>query len=416
MLRSTECIVIGAGQAGLAMSYCLGRQGVEHVVLERGSVGERWKTERWPGLRLLTPNWMMRLPGSAPAKVDPAGFMSAQGFADVLEDYRRRIDAPVVSDCEVLSVCPASGRFVVETTQGDWLARSVIVATGACDQPSVPSWASSLPERIQQVVPSRYRGSKNLPKGNALVVGASATGIQLAAEIAASGRQVTLAAGRHVRSPRRYRGRDLFEWLDASGFLNEGPPVGAASLRLRRQPSMQLVGSDTGRELSLDRLARDGVRIAGRAIGHAGGRISFAANLDAELAAAERRRHVLLSVIDAHIQALGIDAAEDPAAWELPVHPGPGPETLDLVGEDISTVIWATGFRRSYPWLNLPVLDADGEIVTDGGLTDVPGLFVLGLPYMRRRSSAFIDGVGRDAEELAPLVAGHLAHPQRQAA
>ncbi len=416
MPRTIDALIIGAGQAGLAMSHCLSRRAVDHVVLERGRIGERWLSERWPGLRLLTPNWMMRLPGPAPSLDAPRDFLKARAFPEVLSGYSDHIGAPVETGCDVLAVRQTGGRFRVETSTGDWIARSVVVATGACDKPSVPSWAGSLPDTVHQLAPSGYRGVSSLPKGNVLIVGASATGVQLAAEIRASGREVTLAAGRHVRTPRRYRGRDLFEWLDACGFLDEGQPAGADPARLRVQPSLQLIGDQAGGNIDLDQLAASGVRIVGRALHADRGAVQFSADLSHERAAAERRRQTLLTRIDAFADAMGIDAPAEPDAWTVPADLPAGPDRIDLAANGISTVIWATGFRRCYPWLKIPVLDRHGEIATFGGHTAVPGLFVLGLPYMRRRSSAFIDGVGRDAEDLAPAVSTHLTHRHLRAA
>ncbi len=407
MPTRTDVIIIGAGQAGLAMSHCLTARGIDHVVLERGRVGERWISERWPGLRLLTPNWMTQLPGLRPAG-DPDAFMAAADFAATLARYRAEIAAPVVTGCEVLAVGTGPRGFTVWTSEGAFSARAVVVATGACDRPAIPAWSADLGLGVEQLDATEYRGPDALPDGGVLVVGASATGAQLASEIRASGRPVTLAAGRHVRAPRRYRGRDLFHWLDRSGFLREPRDPGADNRRLMAQPSLQIVGSDDGREISLDHLAAQGVRIAGRALGVAGGRVRFAPTLATERAAAERRRRKLLATIDEHIAAAGLEAPEEPQAWEAPAPLAPGPDSLDLGAADIRTVVWATGFRRAYPWLKLPVLDPQGEIQHRDGATSVPGLYTLGLPFMRHRSSAFIYGVGRDAEAIAASIAGRV--------
>ncbi len=416
MLRHSDVIIIGAGQAGLAMSHCLNQRGIDHVVLERGRVGERWRSERWPSLRLLSPNGLIRLPGLPPV-ADPEGFMAANDFAATLSGYAARIGAPLVTGCEVVALTSdATGGYRAETTAGTWTARAVVVATGACDIPDVPAWASDLPAAIRQVTTHDYRGPEALAEGGVLVVGASATGVQLAAEIRASGRPVTLAVGAHVRAPRRYRGRDLHAWLDESGFLYEPRERGRDAARLATLPSLQLVGSDDVRDVGLAALSEAGVRITGRALGLADGRVRFAESLAADCAAAEARRRTLLSAIDRHIAVSGLAVPEEPAAWRAAPTPDPGPTALDLAAEGIRTVLWATGFRRAYPWLKLPVLDAAGEIANLGGKTSLPGLYALGLPFMRQRSSAFIYGVGRDAEALAASVHRHLSHPQQLAA
>lgn len=413
MTTRTDVIIIGAGQAGLAMSRTLTWRGVEHAVLERGRVGERWLSERWPSLRLLTPNWMNGLPGLS---VDgPANdFMKATDFAQFLGSYRTRTEAPVVSDCRVHSVSQAGFGFRVLSTAGEWLCRSVVVATGACDRAAIPEWATGLPDYITQLAPNRYQGPDALPEGPVLVVGGSATGVQLASEIQASGRQVTLSVGRHVRAPRRYRGHDLFHWLNRSGFLYE--PRSRNSARPVALPSLQLVGSPDRREIDLAILAEQGVRIAGRALGTDGASVRLAATLAMECASAEVRRRKLLAVMDQHISATGIDAPDDFDAWEPRVPATPSFAGTEIATDAIRTVIWATGFRRCYPWLQVPVLDDSGEIVSDGGHTPVAGLYTLGLPFMRHRSSAFIYGAGRDAEAIASSVSRHLDQSAARAA
>lgn len=403
-----DTIIIGAGQAGLALSHCLTEKRIDHVVLERGRVGERWLSERWPGLRLLSPNVLTRLPGHA-ALPDPDGFMQSHAFAGLLNSYGRAFSAPIRSACAVRSVAREGGRFIVRTSGGDFSARAVVVATGACDLPADPAWAKALPERIHQVTASRYSGPDALEDGGVLVVGASATGVQLAREIRGSARQVTIAVGRHARSPRRCRGRDLFYWLDRTGFLYEPRDPTVPTRRLVAFPSFQLTGSDGGQAIGLDQLKGLGVSITGRALGVSSGKVRFSSSAQEAADAAEGRLHRLLSMIDHHISEIGLIAPQDPGAWERPALVGNGPTELDLETAGIRTVVWATGFRRSYPWLRLPVLGPDGEIRQTGGITPEPGLFTLGLPFMRHRSSAFIYGVDRDAEAIAAGVAAHLS-------
>ncbi|MCT4369168.1 NAD(P)-binding domain-containing protein [Yangia mangrovi] len=407
MSTATSVLILGAGQAGLALSWSLSQRGIDHILLERGRVGERWHAERWPGLHLLTPNWMNRLPGPW-SEAEPEGFMSAAGFAARLKNYREAISAPVITGCEVQSVERENGRFRVVAGGRQWFARAVVIATGACDLPAVPAWAKALPKEIIQVVPTRYRGAEALPEGGVLVVGASATGVQLAAEIQASGRPVTLAVGRHVRAPRRYRGREIFELLSQSGFLDASRPEDADPAHLMALPSLQLTGSAGGAALGLDRLQAMGVRLVGRALGAEGGTLHFEPALGAEIDAGERRRRKLLTQLETHLAETGSMLPADPEAWRAPDLPRVGPERLHLPAQGIRTVVWATGFRRAYPWLHLPVLNSAGELETDRGTTAVPGLYALGLPFLRHRASAFIHGVGRDAEDLAPLIAAGL--------
>ncbi|MEL1251026.1 flavin-containing monooxygenase [Aurantiacibacter gilvus] len=407
MTQFIDCLIIGGGQAGLAMSRCLVEAGIENVVLERGSLANRWTEARWPSLRLLTPGWMTRLPGQQLAG-EADGFLGAADLAERLQGYARTQGLPVIENIDVLALEKLGDRFRAVTSHGSWIARSVVVATGACDRPRIPGWGRKLSAAIQQISSSQYRGVDHLPEGGVLVVGASATGVQLAGEIAASGRQTMLAAGSHVRSPRRYRGRDLFEWLDASGFLADRTPGGRSPAQLIAQPSLQLIGSGDAREVDLFSLARSGVIVAGRAVSAAGSVIGFADDLPEGMARAEQRRQRMLSGIDSFIESAGIDAPEEPQAHKLGGLLIPMAGAIDLREHGISTVLWATGYRRDYSWIHFDACDAQGELRQHGGLCDVPGLFALGLPFMRHRASSFIDGVGRDAEAIAPIIANYL--------
>ena len=412
-MRRTEAVVIGGGQAGLAMSRCLAQHGIDHVVLERGRVGERWRSERWDSLRLLSPNWHTRLPGFRYDGPDPDGFMRTGELVGLLERYARTIDAPVEERTTVLGVEPGGPGYRVETDRGGFEARSVVIATGHCDVPDVPRVAAGLPPDIVQLAPSRYRRASQLPAGGVLVVGASASGVQLADEIHASGRPVTLAAGRHNRLPRVYRGRDIVWWLDAMGVFDEAAEDEPDLARARRQPSLQLVGRPDRATLDLPALERRGVRLAGRLTAIDGGRARFADDLVAHTAAADARLARLLQKIDAFAATSGLDGEVGPPEPFTPfLWPSPAPTELDLRQAGIRSVVWATGYRREYPWLRVPVLDEVGEIRHSGGVTPAPGLYVIGLYFLRRRKSSFIDGVGQDAIELA----AHLASHRRRAA
>lgn len=401
-MERIDTVVIGGGQAGLAMSRALTGRGVEHVVLERGRVGERWRSERWDSLRLLTPRWLSRLSGwRGEDAEDTDGFMDCAELIRYLERFRRAFDVPVREGVAVLSVVRAEGGFRVETDHGRWHARHVVVATGQSQEAAVPPLAGSLSSTLHQVVPTHYRSPDDLPEGGVLVVGASSTGIQLAEEIHASGRRVTISVGRHTRLPRRYRGRDILAWLHEMGTLDE-PVAAVRNLAASRdQPSMQLVGTPDHRALDLGVLADQGVRLAGRAIDADGARVRFADDLVETIAASELKLAGLRMRIDRFIHRRGLESSVAPADRFRPVPLPHAPEALDLGAAGIRTVLWATGHGRSYPWLRVAVLDRAGEIRHDGGVTDVPGLYVLGLNFLRRRSSSFLAGVGSDAEELA---------------
>ncbi|HYG86017.1 MAG TPA: NAD(P)-binding domain-containing protein [Azospirillum sp.] len=411
-MQHSDAVIIGAGQAGLAMSHGLSRRGIDHAVLDRGRIAERWRSERWDSLRLLTPNWMSRLPGWSYRGPDPDGYMTMPEVVRTLEDYARICSAPVETGVVVRSVARTPNGYHVDTDRGTRTARVVVIATGNCDVPSIPAMAWHLSADIVQITPSRYRNPDSLPKGGVLVVGASATGVQLAEELHRSGRPVTLSVGRHTRLPRLYRGRDIMWWMDRIGVLDDSadrvPDLG----RARSQPSLQLVGDPDRRTIDLAALRDQGVRIVGRAINADGRRVHVRDDLAETTAASQRKLQRLLERIDASERVAGPPEAEA----LRPIHVERSPSALDLRAEGIRAVVWATGYRRDYGWLKVPVLDAAGEVIHRGGITPSPGLYVLGLNFLRRRKSNFIDGVGADAEELAEDILGHLTKHGRTTA
>ena len=312
----------------------------------------------------------------------------------------------MIADTTVRRVERWYDRFRVVTDSDTWLSDSVVVATGYCELPAVPGASSALAPSITQIVPADYRRPEQLPAGGVLVVGASSTGVQLADEIQSSGRQVTLAVGRHTRLPRRYRDRDIFWWLDQLGYLSRTADSVRSIERSRHQPSLQLVGRPEHSSLDLATLHESGVRLVGRLLEIDGHRVRLADDLRATTAAADIKMAEILSRIDQHIEQTGADGAPPESfqpTWPLATDVS---DRLDLKAEGINTVIWATGYRRAYPWLNVPsALDSMGEIRHQNGITPVFGLYVLGLNFQRRRHSSFIDGVGGDALIIAQQIA-----------
>jgi putative flavoprotein involved in K+ transport len=404
----TDTVIVGAGHAGLAMSRCLADRGVDHVVLERGSVGERWRTARWDSFRLLTPNWLSRLPGWVYGGQDPDGFMTAGEFAGHLCGYAVSFDAPVRPHTPVTRVERTSTGFRVRTGRGDWAARTVVIATGYHSRPKVPELAAGLVPGIAQVTAGRYRAPSSLPDGGVLVVGASASGVQIAHELALAGRRVVLAVGSHTRLPRRYRGRDILWWLDRTGALDRDIDCVPDAAAARAEPSLQLVSGSDARGVDLGVLQATGVRLAGRLCALDGTRAGFADDLAETVGAAQYRLNRVLGEIDRY-------AAGTPGTAVGPPDPPPviavpaTPSTMDLRRAGIATVVWATGFRPSYPWLAVPVLDRDGRIRHRRGVTPVPGLCAIGLRFQGRRNSTFIDGARHDAAYLAERIAGRSA-------
>jgi putative flavoprotein involved in K+ transport len=403
-MKHTNTIIIGGGQAGLAMGRCLTDHEIEHVILERGRIGERWRSERWDSLRMLTPNWQSRLPHWHYTGKDPDAFMTMSEFIRHLEGYARSFGAPIQTGTKVTAVERiGDGRFRVATDKGVWVAANVVIATGFCDIPRVPDFAAGVPSHVLQLVPSKYRNPQQLPDGDVLVVGASATGLQIADELAEAGRSVTLAVGTHIRVPRRYRGKDILYWMDAMGaFAAPADPA-----EERKMPPPQLVGTPENRDLDVGVLQDKGVRLSGRAVAVRGERVLFADNLQDTVAAADSQLSQLLAKIDGYIDSTGTDApAAEPGAAR-PIEPRDGPSELDLGAENIRTIVWATGYERRYAWLKIPVLDERGEIRHDGGITSVAGLYVHGM-RQRRKYSNLIDGVGRDAEDLSRHLAERM--------
>jgi putative flavoprotein involved in K+ transport len=333
--------------------------------------------------------------------------MGRDELVSYLERYSRSFPAPVEEGVTVTSVRGAPCGYLVDTDQGAWHTRNVVIATGACHTPLVPALAAALSSDIHQVTPNDYKNPEQLPEGGVLVVGASATGVQLADEIHASGRPVTVAVGRHTRLPRTYRGMDILWWLQTMGLFDERTADVADLDVSREQPSMQLVGRPDRRTLDLGVLSAHGVRLVGRAAGAHGTRVAFADDLIESVVGGDAKLAKLRARIDEFINAMG--AAEDFEEAEpfALTDVSDAPAELDLRAEGIRTVLWATGFRREYPWLELPILDANGEIVHDRGVTAAAGVYVMGLPFMRRRSSTFIDGQAQDAPELAEHLDAH---------
>jgi len=404
-LPTTGTVVIGAGQAGLAASHCLAERGHDHVVLERGHVGERW-LGTWDSLRLLTPNWINNLPGRPYRGTDPDGFAAAPAFARDLADYAESFGAPVLANTTVTRLHGRGDRFEVVTDDAGWRAANVVIATGWADRPAIPATARALAAGVHQAVASEYRNPGSLPPGGVLVVGASATGVQLADELHAAGRDVTIAVGGHTRMPRGYRGMDIYWWLDRLGTLSRTIDEVPDPALARREPSAQLVGTQDRRSIDLATLQARGVRLVGRLIAADGHRVRLAPDLPATTLTAELRMRRLLDRIDRHVDATGLTAEVGEA--ERPAHITPVHLVLDLDlrAAGIRTVVWATGHRRTYPWLRLPILDARGEIRQRRGHTPVPGVYVLGQRFQYRRDSSFIGGVGRDAHVVADHIAG----------
>jgi putative flavoprotein involved in K+ transport len=406
----TTTLIIGGGQAGLAMSRCLSDRSIDHVVIERGEVAYSWRTVRWDSLRLLTPNWQCRLPGYGYDGDDPDGFMTMREVVDVIVAYAKAIAAPVQTGTTVTSLRRDDGGYRVATDQGEWGCETVVLASGAFNVPRIPAFASAVPPSVAMLSPMTYRNPDELDDGGVMVVGASASGVQIAHEIQRSGRPVTLSVGEHVRGPRVYRGRDIHWWMEAAGVLDERYDEVDDIVRARRVPSMQLVGTPDRMTIDLNALTEMGVRLVGKFAAVSGTRAQFSGSLRNKCELADLKLGRLLDTIDEWALTSGIDDSVPPPERFAPTTvPDPPRLDLDLASGEIRTIVWATGFWPEYPWLGVDVLDAKGMVRHDGGVvTDSPGMYVIGMPFLRRRKSSFIDGACDDAQDLARHLAAYL--------
>ena len=404
-------VVIGAGHCGLAMSRCLADRSIDHVILERGETANSWRTQRWDSLRLLTPNWLTRLPGYSYRGVEPDGYMTAPQVVQLIDEYAGVTGAPVRTRTTVTSVRPADGGYLVGTDQDSWEVRAVVLASGACNTAAVPALHESVPAGITMLTPMSYRTPGQLPEGGVLVVGASASGIQIADEVHRSGRAVTLAVGEHVRMPRSYRGLDILWWMDASGVLDERYDEVPDIVRARNLPSMQLVGSANRVTIDLNALSGMGGRLVGRLAGVRDGHAQFSGSLPNLCALADLKLGRLLDTLDGWADGTGFDGGGPPERFASTEVPSSPPLALDLRNGEIRTIIWATGFRPDLSWLDVPVFNRKGHLIHDGGVTAWPGLYVLGMPFLRRRKSSLIDGAAADAFDLTAHLAAYLACP-----
>ncbi len=407
-------VVIGAGHAGLAASHFLSQQSIDHVVLERGEVGNSWRRERWDSLRLLTPNWLSRLPGLPYDGADPDGYMTSAEVVELIDRFAAPARACVRIDTNVTAVRRADDGYQITTSNGEIRCRAVILASGACNQPAVPEFAQAMPPSVEQVTPFQYRGPDQLPDGGVLVVGASATGVQLAAELRRSGRPVVVSVGEHVRLPRTYRGRDVLWWMEASGVWDQRHDEVEDLTRARRLPSPQLVGTPERTTLDLDALIAMDVELVGRLAAIRDGEALFSGGLRNVCSLADLKMERLLDAFDEWAPSEGLDADLGAPIRFAPTEAPRSPRLrLDLRSGEMRTIVWTTGFRPDYRWLDVPVVDAKGQLRHDGGIVDSPGLYALGLPVLRRRKSTFIHGIEDDAREVIDHLTGWLAGDPR---
>ena len=403
--RDHDVLVIGAGQGGLAVSWFLTRLGIEHVVLERSSIASSWREHRWDSFCTVTPNWSLRLPGAEYAGDDPDGFLSRDALVRHFEAWARSFDAPVRCGVEARAVRPAGADFEVATSEGPFRARNVVVATSTYQHPHVPAVSARLPSRLEQLTPHEYKHPGMLPPGAAMVVGSGQTGCQIAEELHGAGREVFLCVGRAGRLPRRYRGRDCIEWQRDMGYLDRTPDrLDRPEDRFRGDP--HLTGRDGGYTISLHEFHRRGLRLLGRLVACEGERARFDGELHAEMRFADEFSDRIVEQFERHIADREIDAPP-PTAVEVaggPPQDGRLPEIVrevDLAAEGVGAVVWATGYRHDFSWIEAPIVDASGYPQAPGGMSACPGLYFVGLNWMTWRKSGILYGVGDDARSVA---------------
>jgi putative flavoprotein involved in K+ transport len=408
-----DVVIVGAGQAGLAVSYYLQAFGVEHVILERGQIAESWRSARWDSFTLVTPDWMTRLPGYTMAAGRGRDFLPRDAVVGMLERFAQGL--PVRTGTEVVSVAAGAGGYTVVTTSGQLAARAVVVAGGGQRCPVIPGLAAGLAADIHQCDASRYRSPDALPPGAVLVVGSGQSGAQIADELATAGREVLLASGRVPRVPRRYRGRDVNEWTAELGLYDQRTDA-VADPAAFREPHPMLSGARGGHSLSYQQLARDGVRLLGRLADADGQSLRFGPDLSEHVQyagqAAEQFRHA----VDEYIARTGLAAPPpeaDPAERPFPL-PERSPVQLNARAERIGTVLWCTGFGPDTGWLRVPVLTHDGTPANTGGITAFPGLYVAGYPWLSTRASGILYGVAADAARVAQHIAATASGQQHR--
>ena len=415
MSQHVTVAVIGGSQAGLSMSYYLSQSGIDHVVLEKNRIAHAWRNQRWDSFCLVTPNWQCKLPGFDYPGNEPDGFMVRDDIVAYVEDYARRINAPLKESAGVTLLTGTEQGFHLETVVGPYTADVVVLAVGGYHQPNIPRLAERLPVTIRQLHSSTYRNSRELPPGEVLVVGSGQSGCQIAEDLHLAGRRTHLVVGSAPRCPRGYRGKDAVDWLADLGQYDL--PVDQHPMRekVRKKANHYLTGRDGGRDIDLRKFAQEGMQLYGRLTDYAGGVLRFADDLERNLDSADASYNNICATIDKYIDSQNIAAPAGhryTATWrpENPVR------ELDPVAQGITSIIWSTGFRGDWSWVDLPIFDGNGYPTHKRGVTSIPGVYVLGLPWLYTWGSGRFVGVGRDAGYLADRITEHLAHKNDRAA
>lgn len=405
-----ETVVIGGGQAGIAMSYHLKQRGLPHLVLEKTAQPvDAWRNQRWDSFTLVTPNWTIRMPGGEYAGDDPDGFLPRDEIVRYFDEYVTRYALPIRCNTTVTAVEPAEGGWRVVTAQERFHASNVIIAAGLFQTPKIPAFAANLPAHIQQLHSTAYRNPAQLAPGAVVVVGSAQSGCQIAEELYQSGRKVYLCTGSTGRAPRSYRGRDIFYWLQAVGFFARTADK-LPSPRAKFAPNPQASGTNGGHEINLHQFARDGVILLGRIRDIQGETVYLAPDLKENLAKSDGFYTMLVTSIDKYIAGNNLDLPTQELASLNDGYAAEDPPEVNLAERGITSIIWASGYRFDFRWIKAAVLDEDGFPIQQRGVTALPGLYFLGLPWLNTQKSGLLWGVGDDAAHLAEhLVSRHAA-------
>lgn len=405
MTTQYSVIIVGGGQAGLAMSYLLKQRGIDHLIFEKYFLGHAWQNQRWDSFCLVTPNWQCQLPGYPYSGDDPDGFMTKAEVVQYLENYARSFAPPLQEGVTVSRLCANEEGFMIETSEGNYTAAQVVIATGGYHTPKIPRLAERIPKDIQQLHSVHYKNPQSLPD-QVLVVGTGQSGCQIAEDLHLAGKSVHLATGSAPRAPRRYRGKDVVEWLDLMGYYDLPIDEHPQKETVRHKTNHYLTGRDGGRDIDLRKFALEGMHLYGRLADITEGKIRFQDNLKENLDGADAAAERIKKNIDQYIAENQIEAPVE-APYQPVWQPTSCPLTLD--SNQLEAVIWCTGFDANFDWVELPVFDGKSEPKHDRGVTPVKGLYFLGLPWLYTWGSGRFSGVGRDAAYLADYIVAKKA-------
>ncbi|EDX87058.1 FAD dependent oxidoreductase domain protein [Synechococcus sp. PCC 7335] len=398
-------VIVGGGQAGLSVSYCLKQRGIENIIFEKHSVAHSWEAKRWDSFCLVTPNWQCVLPGYAYSGDDPDGFMGKRKIVQYVQDYAQFFEANIREGVAVEKVEeePSNAVFKVTTSAGIYTADQVVVATGGYHIPKIPTISEALPESVLQLHSSAYKKPADLPAGDVLVVGTGQSGCQIAEDLHLAGRQVHLCVGGAPRSPRQYRGKDVVEWLDQLGYYDITVDEHPQKEAVRKKTNHYVTGRGGGREIDLRQFATEGMRLYGKLKSIEGTRLTLKDDLKKNLDQADEVAESIKRTIDQYIEKNNIEAVVDPP-YEPVWQPNDTPTLIDLEAAGINTVIWATGYHMDFSWIEIPAFDGKGYPTHQRGVTTVEGLYFIGLPWLYTWGSGRFSGVAHDAEHLADCI------------